>query len=124
MDVLHTAIWVSDLEEAQSFFVDELGLETTNESTNNGVENVYVGGSNGEIQLRYDPERPGPDPERATIDHIAIATSDVTDKAKHLTESSPWDVVTGPVTLENDGVRVAFVEGPDGYVFELIADLE
>ncbi len=62
MDVIHAAIWVSDLDDARAFFVDALDLEENWSFTLDGIENVYVGGDHGEIQLRYDPDREDPDP--------------------------------------------------------------
>lgn len=45
MDVIRTALWVSDIDEARSFFVDGVGLDESWSFTYDGIENVYVGGS-------------------------------------------------------------------------------
>ncbi|MFP9191396.1 VOC family protein [Natrialbaceae archaeon A-CW1-1] len=120
MDVIHTSIWVSDLQETLEFLVDGIGLKITRSFTLNGVENVYVGGTNGEIQLRYDPERPNPEPDRAALDHIAIAVNDVDTEVECIVDRTHCNVVDGPTTVDDADARVAFLEDPDGYVIELV----
>lgn len=122
MDVIHTAIWVSDLDEARTFFVDALGLEEKWSFTLDGVENVYVGGEHGEIQLRYDPDHDEPAPDRKTIDHLAVSVDDAEAETERMVAETGCEVVDGPLTVEAAGARVAFIEGPDGYVVELVED--
>jgi len=122
MDVIHTAIWVSDLKEARDFFVDGLGLEENWSFTLDGVENVYVGGEHGEIQLRYDPSRDDPTPDRETIDHVAVSVDDADAETERVAEETGCTVLDGPLTVEDAEARVSFVEGPDGYVIELVED--
>src|SRR6056297_3508093 len=113
MDVIHTALWVSDIERTREFYVDALGLaENWSFTGDDGVENVYIGGDNGEFQFKYDPEG-GPDIDSGTIAHVAVSV-DSTDPPIH----------TAPTTMDVLGLRVAFVEDPDGYVVELVEDLE
>ena len=124
MDVIHTAIWVSDLDEARAFFVDALGLDETWSFTLDGVENVYVGGEDGEIQLRYEPDRDVPEPDRRTIDHIAVLVDDVDAKTEEMVEETGCTVADGPMTMDAPNARVSFLEGPDGYVVELVESLD
>ncbi|MEY7848811.1 VOC family protein [Natrarchaeobius sp. A-rgal3] len=124
MDVIHAAIWVSDLEDARAFFVDALGLEENWSFTLDGVENVYVGGDHGEIQLRYDPDREDPNPDRTGMDHLALSVDDVDATTERVVEETGCDVVNGPLTIDEAGARVSFLEGPDGYVVELVEPLE
>ncbi|MEF8812208.1 MAG: VOC family protein [Halovenus sp.] len=77
MDVIHTATWVSDIEQAREFFVDALGLEEKWSFTLDGVTNVYVGGEHGEIQLRTDPKTDTVSPDRETLDHIAVSVEEL-----------------------------------------------
>lgn len=123
MDVIHTAIWVSDMDEAKSFFVDGLGLQERWSFTMDGVENVYVGGDHGEIQLRSSDEHPEPIPERTTLDHIAVSTEDTDGKTEAVIAETGCAVLDGPRTIDAANARVAFIEGPDGYVIELVEDL-
>ncbi len=122
MDVIHTAIWVSDLDNARAFFVDGLGLEENWSFTLDGITNVYVGGENGEIQLRYSDDHDEPNPDRETIDHIAVSVDDVDAETTRMVEETGCEVVDGPLTVEAAGARVSFIEGPDGYVVELVED--
>jgi lactoylglutathione lyase len=122
MDVIHTAIRVSDLEEAREFFVEALGLEEHWSFTLGGVENVYVGGEHGEIQLRYDPAADDPEPDREAFDHLAVSVDDADAETERMVEETDCEVVKGPLTVEAAEARVAFIEGPDGYVVELVED--
>lgn len=121
MDVLHTAIWVSDLDEAREFYVDALGLDELRSFTHDGIENMYVGGEHGAIQLRYGPDRDAPDPDREALDHIAVSVEDVDAETDRIVDETGCDVVAGPMTVAAAGdARVAFVSAPDGYVVELV----
>ena len=123
MDVIHTALWVSDLDEARSFFVEALGLDENWSFALDGVENVYVGGENGEIQLRHDPERADPAPDRSSLDHVAVSVDDVEAETERVVEQTGCRVLDGPLTIEAADARVSFLEGPDGYVVELVESL-
>lgn len=120
MDVIHTALWVSDLERTRAFYVEGLGLtENWSFTGDDGVENVYVGGENGELQFKYDPEG-GPTIESGAMDHVAVSV-DSTDKAfDRLVDREDPPVREAPTTMEEIDRRVAFVEDPDGYVVELV----
>ncbi len=124
MDVIHTAIWVSDLDDARVFFVDALGLEEKWSFTFDGVENVYVGGEHGEIQLRSASGADAPAPDRTTLDHLAVSVEDVDAETERMVEETDCAVVDGPLTVDAAGARVSFIEGPDGYVVELVETLE
>ncbi|MFB6068607.1 MAG: VOC family protein [Halobacterium sp.] len=124
MDVIHTAIWVSDLERSYEFYVDGLGLEESHRFVLDGVENVYVGGDHGEIQLRYDGADRDVDPDREALDHVALGVDDVDAEFERLRDETGCPVVEEPFTVEQAGARVAFVEDPAGYVVELVERLE
>jgi lactoylglutathione lyase len=123
MDVIHSAIWVSDLEATRAFFVDALGLEENWSFTLDGIENVYVGGEHGEIQFRYAPDHAMPSPDRETIDHIAVAVEDVDAETARMVDETGCAVIDGPLTVDVAEARVSFIEGPDGYVVELVEDI-
>jgi lactoylglutathione lyase len=121
MDVIHTALWVDDLDAMRSFYVDALGLDEHHSFTFRGTENVYVGGDHGEIQFRYDPDRTAPvDPDRETFDHVAVGVADVDAAFEDLVAAADPAVIEPPMTVEQAGTRVAFVEDPAGYVLELV----
>jgi len=123
MDVIHTALWVSDLEGARSFFVDGLGLSENWSFELDGVRNVYVGGEHGELQLRYDPDREVSAGDRDRLDHVAVSVEDTDARTEAVLDTTDAELLQGPLTMDAPNARVAFVEGPDGYVVELVEDL-
>lgn len=126
MDVLHSAIWVSDIDETLSFYVDALGLEKTREfESGEGARNVYVAGdSDTEIQFKYDPDRELSDPAGGGYDHVAVTVADTDAEVERLVEETGCTLRRGPLTSEGAGARVAFVEDPDGYGIELVEELD
>lgn len=124
MDVIHTCIWVSDLEEAREFFLEGVGLEEHRSATLGGVENVWLGGEHGEIQLRYEPDHPDPNPDRSALDHVALSVDDVDAEVERIVDRTGSTVLDGPRTVDVANARIAFLEGVDGYVLELVEDLD
>lgn len=123
MDIIHTAIWVSDVDEAESFFCDALGLTRAWEFDLDGVRNVYVRGDDGtEIQFRHDSDADG-DVTPSGIDHLAVGVEDVDAEFERVVEETGCPVVSEPTTVDAADARVAFVEGPDGYVVEFVESL-
>lgn len=120
MDVIHTALWVADIERTREFYVDTLGLtENWSFTADDGVENVYIGGEHAELQFKYDPSG-GPDVDSGTMDHVAVGVDDVDTVFERLIERADPPVHEAPTTMANIDRRVAFVEDPDGYVVELV----
>ncbi|MFC6863425.1 VOC family protein [Halomicroarcula sp. GCM10025817] len=121
MDLAHTALCVSDLDRAMDFY-GALGLEETHRFTLDGVENVYLadgGEGDGDIQLRYDPDRTTPiAPSRADVDHVAFTVDDV-EAAYERALSAGAAPVLEPTEIEAADAEAAFVEDPDGYTLEL-----
>lgn len=122
VDVIHTAIWVSDLDETRAFYVDALGLSHTWDFERDGVTNFYVGSDEGaEIQFKHEPGRGAVDP--AGIDHLAVSVDDADAVLERLRAETDTEVVMGPTTVDAADAYVAFVTDPDGYVVELVQDL-
>ncbi|MGM0590445.1 MAG: VOC family protein [Halobacteriota archaeon] len=122
MKVLHTALWVSDLDASKEFYIDELGLEHTRDFVgDDGVTNFYVAGDGGaELQFKYDSDGVETvDP--SGVDHISIGVEDADETVDRLVDRTGCRVVVEPQTIDiGEGpIRVAFVEDPDGYVLEL-----
>lgn len=123
VDVIHTAIWVSDLDETRAFYVDALGLSHTWDFERDGVTNFYVGSEDGaEIQFKFEPGRGAVEP--AGIDHVAVAVDDTDAVLERLREETETEVVMGPMTVDAADSYVAFVTDPDGYVVELVESLD
>lgn len=125
MEVIHTAIEVSDIEATYAFYVDALGLERHWHFTaDDGVENHYVGGDgNAELQFKYDPDGAAP-PAPAGIDHLALGVDDVDATVESVVAETGCPVLREPVTLDDLDLRIAFVEDPDGYAVEFVEALD
>lgn len=121
MDLAHVALCVSDLERAMDFY-GELGFEETHRFTLNGVENVYLddgGEGDGDIQLRYDPDRTTPiAPSRADVDHVAFTVEDVDAQFERALDAGGAAVLE-PTRVPEADAYVAFLEDPEGYTVEL-----
>ena len=124
MDVIHTCIWVSDVDAAREFFLEGVGLEEHRSATLDGVENVWLGGEHGEIQLRHAPDHPDPTPDRSALDHVALSVDDVDAEVERIVDATGATVLDGPRTVDVANARIAFLEGIDGYVLELVEDLD
>ncbi|AEM58510.1 lactoylglutathione lyase [Haloarcula hispanica N601] len=118
MDLAHTAICVSNLDRAMEFY-DALGFEETNRFTLDGVENVYLGrDGDGDLQLRYDPDRTTPvAPNRADVDHIAFTVDDVEGTFETAIDAGAAPVLE-PTEVDAAEAFAAFVEDPEGYTLE------
>lgn len=120
MDVIHTAIWVTDLEATTDFYEGVVGLDHRWDFTHDGVVNYYVGTDDGaEIQFKYDPDsNDGIEP--SGIDHLALGVDDVDATFEHVVAASGAEVVLEPTDIEAADRRAAFVTDPDGYVVEFV----
>ena len=118
MELAHAAICVSDLDRAMEFY-GALGFEETNRFTLDGVENVYLGrDGDGDLQLRYDPDRTTPvAPNRADVDHVAFTVDDVKGTFETAIDAGAAPVVE-PTEIDAADAFVAFVEDPEGYTLE------
>ncbi|MDS0220051.1 VOC family protein [Haloarcula sp. S1AR25-5A] len=118
MELAHTAICVSDLDRAMEFY-GALGFEETNRFTLDGVENVYLGrDGDGDLQLRYDPDRTTPvAPNRADVDHIAFTVDDVEGTFETAIDAGAAPVLE-PTEIDAADAFAAFVEDPEGYTLE------
>jgi len=124
MELAHAAICVSELDRAMDFY-GELGFEETHRFTLGGVENVYVGkpDSDGDLQLRYDPDRTTPiAPSRADTDHVAFTVDDVEATFETALDAGGAAVLE-PTEIEPAGAYAAFVEDPEGYTLEFYRGL-
>lgn len=124
MDLAHPAIWVSDLDCAIEFYA-AIGLERQWSFVLDGVENVYVGDEdgNGEVQLRYDPERTTPiAPNRADVDHLGFVVDDV-DETYDAALAAGASEVSAPHEIDAAGAYAGFVDDLDGYTLEFIEAL-
>ena len=124
MDVIHTALNVSDIERTKEFYEGVLGLEHHWDFTHDGTLNYYVGTEDGaELQFKYDESDDSP-VEPSGIDHIALGVEDVDATFERVVAESDCPVVLEPTTFEAANRRAAFVSDPDGYTVEFVARVE
>ena len=123
MDVIHTAVKVSDLERTREFYEDGLGLDYSRDFVgDDGVTNYFVRGeSEVEIQFKHDPDDDGA-VDAGDFDHFAIMVEDTDEMVDLVVEETDGSLRAGP--MEQGDVRIAFVEDPDGYGIEFIAPIE
>ena len=126
MDVIHAAIWVSDIERTLEFYVGALGLEKTNEFVGgDGVRNVYVAGDGAaEIQFKHTPDHDLGAASTARFDHLALEVDDVDAAVERLLDETDTDLRRGPLDSTGAGARVAFITDPDDHVVELVEPRE
>ena len=116
MEVLHTALDVTDMESQLDFYTELLGLEVTQEAEMDGQRMVWVGGDEGgELQFLEADEHAAP----AGIDHLAVEVADTDEKVEELVLDYGSEVLVGP--MDHADARIAFVTDPDGYGVELIS---
>ncbi|MDQ2053845.1 MULTISPECIES: VOC family protein [Halobellus] len=126
MDVIHSAIWVSDIDETLDFYVGALGLEKTNEFVGgDDARNVYVRGeSDAEIQFKHKPGHDLGEQSRARFDHLALEVDDTDAEVERLQEETETELLRGPLDSTGASARVAFITDPDGHVIELVEPRE
>ncbi|MCW8173669.1 VOC family protein [Natrialba swarupiae] len=124
MTVLHTAVWVSDLEATVEFYEEVLGLEYSRDFVgSDGVRNYFMAGESGAaIQFKYD-ENSDVETTPGTMDHLATSVENVDTTVERAVEEWDTDIVDGPRTLEDHDVRIAFITDPNGYTIELVQKL-
>lgn len=118
MTLLHAAFNVSDLEESIAFYRDLLGMEPV-EELDGERRQVWIGRDGAaSLQLRAGQDDPiGP----SGVDHVALAVENVEETVGQVETDR---IRRAPTVVEALGIRTAFVADPDGYVLELIEDVE
>lgn len=119
MNVLHPAIWVSDLSLTKEFYMELMGLEKSRESVGDESHDFFVKGEDGtELQFKHDPDRTV-DPDRESLDHIAIEVEDIEGIVEAAREAGS-DIITEPYTNDEGTASGAYITDPDGYAVELL----
>jgi len=118
--LLHVRYRVNDLEKTVAFYRDILGLQEVRRSkSGRGSELVFfrAPGSETEIELCSFPSS-GPVTLCPDLTHLALSVDDIDAFAAHI-RSHGVDFSDGPHGEKGKG-RMAFVDGPEGYEFEII----
>ena len=113
------AIYVSDLEKSERFYVNALGLEVLTRINTPAVHEVIVGSSSGGSNLMLAKATGSEAPVRPEgIWKVFLFTDDVAElQQRAIAGGAEW--VADPEHLEQFKVTIAFVKDPDGYLIEL-----
>ncbi len=118
--LLHTRYRVNDLDRTATFYKDVLGLkEVSRHSSPRGSTLAFfqVPGSEEQIELCHYPAS-GPVVVQPDLTHIAFEVEDLDAFAKSAAAKG-YALSDGP-HVTSSGSKIAFIDGPEGYEFELI----
>jgi lactoylglutathione lyase len=118
--LLHTRYRVNDLEKTVSFYRDVLGLkEISRHTSGRGSTLVFFEVSPGaeRIEICHYPAS-GPVQVQPDLTHLAFEVDDLNAFAK-AAAAKGYPLSDGPHAT-GSGSRIAFIDGPEGYEFELI----
>jgi lactoylglutathione lyase len=118
--LLHTRYRVNDLEKTVAFYRDVLGLKEVRRHTSpRGSTRVFfkAADSEEEIEICHYPAS-GPVRVPADLTHLAFAVESIAEFAKRAAKLG-YPLSDGPTVTDSGGV-IAFIDGPEGYEFELI----
>jgi len=113
----HVALFVSNFEACEKFYVDLLGMQV---EWRPDVDNVYLCGGNDNLALH----RAAPDASTAgfqKLDHIGfiIKTPEQVDEWFEFLKSNKVEIRNAPRT-HRDGARSFYCYDPDGVVVQII----
>jgi lactoylglutathione lyase len=118
--LLHTRYRVDDLDKTAAFYTDVLGLKEVSRHTSSRGSTLaffQVPGSEEQIEICHYPKS-GPVQVQADLTHLAFEVDDLDAFAK-AAAAKGYPLSDGP-TVTSSGGKLAFIDGPEGYEFELI----
>ncbi|MCE0482920.1 MAG: VOC family protein [Methylacidiphilales bacterium] len=118
--LLHTRYRVNDLEKTATFYREILGLKEISRHTSprgSTLAFFKAPGSEETIELCHYPAS-GPVVVQPDLTHIAFEVEDLEGFAK-AAAAKGYPLSDGP-TVTSSGSKIAFIDGPEGYEFELI----
>lgn len=135
MELIHSAVRVSDLERSRKFYVDGLGFEEKWGFEEDGVEHAYVGPETGaDVHIFEDSTNDTPinagsnTDSKIHVDHsICLLVEDgLQELFDDLVDRTGCEVILEPKTVDLGTHRniITFVKDPDGHAIELIERLE
>ena len=130
LDVAHVNLNVTDLEKAEKFYTEILGLHVSGKREGSIVWMNFGQYREGDDLAFHDValfQVPHGQPEdyrkRAGLNHAAfrLRTPEEVDQAAEFLKSKGVKVLKGPLTHSEDQDRFLYFEDPDGNVLELVA---
>ena len=85
--VIHTCVWISNIEDTKSFYIEGLGLNHTWGFTGgDGVENFYIAGEEGgaEIQFKYRPNEEDKPEQEVIVERRMLHKVDICNESFYL----------------------------------------
>jgi lactoylglutathione lyase len=118
--MLHTRYRVNDLDKTAAFYHDILGLkEISRHQSPRGSTLAFFEAPGGDVQIELcQYPASGPVVVQPDLTHIAFEVDDLEAFAKTV-EAKGYPLSDGP-TVTSSGSKIAFIDGPEGYEFELI----
>jgi len=117
----HIGILVSDMDRSISFYKDVIGLTLRDRvKLGDTVELAFLyapGQESVEVELIAKGEI---GPNNGVVNHLAFTVEDIETEIKRLKEQGVKLLDETPRDLSSLNVRIAFFEGPDGEVLELM----
>ena len=118
--LLHTRYRVDDLERTARFYTEVLGLrEVSRHASPRGSTLAFFQAPQGDATIeicRYPAS--GPVKVQPDLTHIAFEVDDLETFAKEAAAKG-YPLSDGP-TITGSGSKIGFIDGPEGYEFELI----
>lgn len=118
MPLDHAAIRVSDLDDSLSFYRAVFGYEPVERfERSDAVSDRFVGVDDQPVFQLIAADGPV-DPDDGG--HLGVSVDDVDAAVADLPDDR---IQRGPETIDDLGLRIAFVTDPDGHVLELLASV-
>ena len=111
----HIHLNSSDVEAAATFYVEKFGGKKTAEVEIAGTPMTIVEFDG--TRFLINDRAPGGPPAGTSVDHIGFRVADLDSAAADLKEKGA-EFMMEPVEI-GPGVKIAFVQGPDGVMIEL-----
>lgn len=115
MRIHHTAIMASDLERSIDWYCRMLGFRLAERGEFEGTPLAFLSLNGGLIELVQGRGYP----QEGVVNHLALAVEDLPAFLGALRTAGVRCLDAAPVPIWNGG-RIAFCEGPDGELIELI----
>ena len=120
--MLHVRYRVNDLDKTAAFYRDVLGLkEVSRHKSSRGSLLAFFEAPTGDCQIELcEYDKSGPVKVQEDLTHIAFQVEDIEAFAK-AAKAKGYPLSEEP-SVTSSGSKIAFIDGPEGYEFELIEE--
>ena len=118
--MLHTRYRVNDLDKTAEFYKNILGLkEVSRHKSSRGSLLAFFEAPQGDVQIELcQYEKSGPVKVQEDLTHIAFEVDDLDAFAREV--AAKGHPLSEEPSTTSSGSKIAFIDGPEGYEFELI----